>query len=208
MRIDDPGWGDHVPLPEEQGKESAGQTGGSPPTSGPPSKPPGAPWWRSRSGIAVLAVVVVAVIVAVAAAGRGGDPPPPPTTEASSGTGGSGGTAGSSSTGGTAAPLPSRDDQYLANANAICANRQQLYVGWYNNYVQTSNPTGLIQFLQALQAELGALGDPVAGADTYLSDLDLWTRTLQEGDLSGAGIIETGARTHAREAGLQNCPPY
>jgi hypothetical protein len=202
MRIEDPGWGDFVPPPEEHGKQPAGQMGESQPTPGPPSKPPGAPWWRSRIAL-VLGVAAVVVIVVAAAANRGGNSgsEPSPTTTGAPAT-----TGAPTTTGGAATPT-SRTDQYLANANAICANRKQLYVGWYDAYVQTGDATGLIQFLQTFQAELGALGDPVAGADTYMSDLDLWTRTLQEGDLTGAGLIEDATRVHAREAGLQNCPP-
>jgi hypothetical protein len=219
MRIDDPGWGDYVPLPGEQGKEPEGQAGGSPPTSGPPTQPPRAPWWRSRTGIAVgVGVLVVVVIVAVATAGRG----PGQNAGGSSNTGASPNTGGSngggsngggsnvdgSSNGGTPAPLPSPTDQYLANANAICATHRPEIVNTFNTMTASGNASGLISALQSLQSELQGLGTPPAeGADTYIDDLGLWIQSFQEGAFANAQVMQSAMATHSKEAGLQNCPP-
>jgi hypothetical protein len=215
MRIDDPGWGDYVPLPGEQGKEPEGQAGGSPPTSGPPTQPPRAPWWRSRTGIAVgVGVLVVVVIVAVATAGRGHsgqNTGGSSNTGASPNTGGSNGggsNAGGSSNGGTPAPLPSPTDQYLANANAICATHRPEIVNTFNAMTASGNASGLISALQSLQSELQGLGTPPAeGADTYIDDLGLWIQSFQEGAFANAQVMQSAMATHSKEAGLQNCPP-
>ena len=206
MRIEDPGWGDYVPPPEEQGKEPAGQMGGSPPTSGPPSKPPRDPWWRSRSGIALGLGVAVAVVVAVAAAGRGGDSGagPSPTTTGVPTT-----TAVPTTTTGYPTPLAGGTDQYQANANSICANHRPAIATAYNAMAASGDPSGLISALQSLQVELQGLGDAPAevGANTYMDDLDRWIKTFQEGDLAGAQVWQSAMATHSKEAGMQNCPP-
>jgi hypothetical protein len=201
MSIEDPGWGDYVPLPEEEGKEPAGKTGGSPPGSGPPSQPPRAPWWQSRSGIAVGvgAAALVVIIAVMALGGGGGDPPPNP------GPSGSFGPSGAPTTPGPGNPT----EAFQATANQICFNHRPAILNAFQAFNATGDPSGLIPALQALQLELQGLGPAPAdvGANTYMDDFGRWIQTFQEHDFAGAQVWQSAMATHSLEAGLQNCPP-
>jgi hypothetical protein len=158
-------------------------------------------------GVAALLAVVAVVALTRPDPDNGGDPTTPTNVADTTPT-----TPTESKTTPTATEpttsVPSRAEAYLAEANAICANHRAEILTAFSNFSSSGDPSGVIPPLQSLQADLQALGTPVAeGTDTYMDDLDRWIKAFLEGDVAGAQIWQSAMEPHSREAGLTKCPP-
>ena len=199
MAMEDPGWGEYVPSPEEADGGQSPPTGGGGSGSQPPGD--GRPWWRRNIVLVVVAGVVVLGIAGGAAGAlssgtRRVEPSPtpvvptpvsPPVTDTPSSTtpvsppvtdtpGSTTPVSPPGSTGGSAGDAYAA---FVAKADAICKGSSQKLADDYNNANGSLSPD-----TQDLVNALKQLGSPPSNPDSWQLALEDWQ---QAADLADVG---------------------